>query len=1362
MGRPKKTEAQLLKEAESLRAHIETRDPKRQGRITGDRLSDQRQAEVPDAEDATSGLPVLVAIDAFPIPMVISRLSDGKILYANPIMESVFDIPTGEAIGRITTDFYDDPTDRATLLEELHRYGSVQNREVRVRKPDGETLWVTVSMRSMTHNGEPAIFCVYCDIAKQRRTEAKLKQSEAKLHTLYASSNEAITLLDENAIFRDCNDAALRMFGCKNKAEFCGKRPSEFSPAKQPCGTDSAVLARQLLTTAMEQGIASFEWTHRRLDSNELVLFEVVLFAAEEDGRKVLHAIGRDITRHKKAEDELRKSERRYRAIVEDQTELICRWQPDKTHTFVNEAYCRCFGKRPEELVGHSLMDLIPSEDHAEVLKHFATLSQENPVATHEHLVLAHGDKIRLHQWTDRAFFNSDGNIVEYQSVGRDITDRKRAEDKLRWSEERFRTIVEASKDAVIAINSNGEVVIFNAAAEKMFGCAKETMTGQPLDCLIPEEYRSRHGANVRAFFKSGKPDGAVNQTLELPALRTDGTQFPIELSLSSARYRDQHLVVAIIRDITERREAELELRKFKSVSDRTPHGHAIVDLEGHVLYINEAFAAMHGYRPEELLGQHLSVFHTEEQLKQVEALNKPLAQGGSFSNEEVWHKRRDGSVFPTLMDGIVITDESGSPVFMSGMATDITHHKEADEALRTAEEQLRSTLSSMSDLVFVLDHDGRFIDYHQPSDHEDLYVSPDKFLGVHYSEVLPPHLSKITDSVFSQCMSTGVTQRYDYYLEIDGKTEWFSATMSIRRDTDGKPAGVTTVARNITERKQAEEALLESRDRYRALFEESPVLLREYDLSKALEHLRSLKASGLNDLRAYFDHHPEEVQRCASMARIVALNRASVEFYGARNKEELIARIDETLNTPDHVDHLKEQLIALSEGRIPDSFDKTVKTLSGEIRHLSVHLSVPGWARGSLTRIIYAGTDITERKRIESEKARLQTQLQHTHKMEAVGSLASGIAHDFNNLLTVIFGYTDIAKASLPDHHAAIKSVEMVEQAARQARGVTNALLTFSHKGTAEKTPIDLVESVSDSTQLLRRFLPASIDVSEDFPERSKIWVRADPTQLQQVWMNLAINARDAMPLGGRLHVALRVAPPKDQTASADTPSEKSQSVLVTISDTGKGMSKGTKDRIFEPFFTTKPRGQGTGLGLSVIHAIIQNHDGKIEIESQEGCGTQVCISLPMCVPPSPRSDADRRKRQKPGFGERIIVVEDNEHVRSIITSSLRRQGYEVTGAADTTEALEALNRHGETVSLVLLDLDIPGAGPLRIAEEVHHRKPNVPILIVTGGVGHSATEGGTLENTVLLRKPFPMSKLHECVERILEECSEKEAAEE
>ncbi|MFH1417051.1 MAG: PAS domain S-box protein [Planctomycetota bacterium] len=1596
MGSSKKTKAELLKEVESLRAHIENLESNRLKPAGVERVPDVCGDHATGSEGTASGTPVHTALDALPIPLVICRSSDAVILYVSPMMESVFGVPGGTAIGRRVTDCYGDPADWEVLLGELHRQGSVHSCEVLVRKTDGTLLGAGVSMRPMTYDGQPAVFCAYSDVADR-----------------------------------------------------------------------------------------------------------------------------------KKIEEELRDGERRYQAIVEDQTELICRWRPDGTHTFVNEAYCRCFGKRSEELLGHGLMDLIPRQDHEKVQSHFAALNRENPVASHEHLVIADGGEIRLHQWTDRAIFDSDDNIVEYQSVGRDITERKRAEEELRWSEERFRTVVEASKDAVIAIDADGAVFIFNAAAERMFGRSKKEMAGQPLDCLMPEEHRARHTSYVSSFFGSGKPDGAVGRTLELLALRKDGVQFPIELSLSSARYRDQHLVVAIIRDITSRREAEVELRKFKAISDRTPHGHAIADLDGRLLYVNDAFAEMHGYSPEELLGEHLSVFHTEEQMARVIELIEPLAGGGSFADEEVWHKRRDGSVFPTLMDSIVVTDESGSPLFLSGMATDIsdrkkteeelrrqalvfnnindgvlitdnrgrisdlnpaaerlfgypraellgqtpevldrpeeagqltqsirqsiseeghwggeinivrkdgtericeafvvplrnerhewigtvsvnrdiTQRKEAEVALRTAEEQLRSTLSSMSDLVFVLDQDGKFVDYHQPSDHADLYAPPEKFLGAHYSEILPPDVATLLDSAITQCMSTGESQQYDYALEIAGKTTWYSARTSVRRDADGTPAGVTIVARNITdrkrgeealresearlnnivgqahdsiieigltpegdpcikncneatlrmygytreemigkpiyeldtelsrddlrdidrralteeiaifeaiqtrkdgsrfpveispqivripgqnpirigvqrditerkraeealrasedryrslvevspdliavhteeavvfvnhagvrlleakdpreivgkpvlqfvvpeerdrigkrirgalednrprpldetilaglsgtriavevaavpfvfngeraiqvvardisERKRAEENLRESRNRYQSLFEDSPVLLREVDMSGVLERLRGLQAGGVSDLLAYFDAHPEEVMRCARMARIVAINLASVEFYGARSKEELIARVDDTLSTPGHIDRVKEQLIALSEGRIPAPFDATVKTLSGETRHLSVHLSVPGWAHGGLTTIIYASADITERRRMEEERARLQAQLQHAHKMEAVGALASGIAHDFNNLLTAIFGYTDMAKTSLPDDHSAIRSMEMVEQAAKQARGVTNALLTFSHKGTAEKTPVNLAESVSDTTRLLRRFLPAAIEVSEDLSDHDAVWVRADATQLQQVWMNLAINARDAMPLGGRLHVDLRVVPLDEPMPAADSHATKRPTAIVTISDTGKGMSEETREHIFEPFFTTKPRGQGTGLGLSVIHAIVEDHGGEIQVESQEGCGVQISVSLPCCNPPETLPDEARHRRQKPGHGEHVIVVEDNEHVRSIMTSSLRSQGYEVTAAADTAEATEALKRHGETVRLVVLDLDIPGTGSRAVADEIHRVKPNASVLVVTGGTGLSVAETAHGGNTDLLRKPFSMSELHKRVARMLE----------
>ena len=297
--------------------------------------------------------------------------------------------------------------------------------------------------------------------------------------------------------------------------------------------------------------------------------------------------------------------------------------------------------------------------------------------------------------------------------------------------------------------------------------------------------------------------------------------------------------------------------------------------------------------------------------------------------------------------------------------------------------------------------------------------------------------------------------------------------------------------------------------------------------------------------------------------------------------------------------------------------------------RHCDVVAFSP--KRGYIAAIV---TDATQRRQLED-------QLRQAQKMEAVGTLASGIAHDFNNLLTAIYGYTELAKTFLPGDSPAVESLNMVEQAARQASGVTRSLLTFSRKAPGHKQVLNLTVVINDTVRLLRHVLPASIEVEQIIPPGFDGWVNADAMQLQQVLMNLAVNARDAMPDGGRLGISLHHEPATPAAGSAGPAGAADGSAVLVVEDSGIGMSEETQARIFDPFFTTKPRGQGTGLGMAIIHGIITNHGGTIHVDSKEGRGTRVTVTLPRAEPaPAPPSEPDasghpRHRRRCPRSGD-------------------------------------------------------------------------------------------------------------------------------
>ena len=386
---------------------------------------------------------------------------------------------------------------------------------------------------------------------------------------------------------------------------------------------------------------------------------------------------------------------------------------------------------------------------------------------------------------------------------------------------------------------------------------------------------------------------------------------------------------------------------------------------------------------------------------------------------------------------------------------------------------------------------------------------------------------------------------------------------------------------------------------------------------------------------------------------------------------------------------------------------------------------------------------DIDSRKRAEAERRTLEAELRHAQKMEALGVLATGVAHEFNNFLTAIMGYADVARTSLPPGSPAAIAVDGIEQAVRRAGGVTQSLLTLSRKGLPCKKPIRIGECVGETVRMLRGMLPARIEIATDLSAAADLWVLADSTQLQQVLINLAVNARDAMPEGGRLNIVVR---PGGGLASS---SERCATLIVE--DNGSGMSPAVRVRIFEPFFTTKTADRGTGLGLAIVRRIIDDCGGAIELSTSERQGTRFTVTLPRCESRGAEENDSRPAPIRRGRGERIIVVDDEPQILDILVSTLEAAGYAVIQAADGDTAMKLFRRHHRHVRLAVLDLDLPGKSGTACLREMRAKRPQLAAVLITGG-SRLQLEAHLGPLTRLLPKPFRIHELERAVSQLLD----------
>ncbi len=391
---------------------------------------------------------------------------------------------------------------------------------------------------------------------------------------------------------------------------------------------------------------------------------------------------------------------------------------------------------------------------------------------------------------------------------------------------------------------------------------------------------------------------------------------------------------------------------------------------------------------------------------------------------------------------------------------------------------------------------------------------------------------------------------------------------------------------------------------------------------------------------------------------------------------------------------------------------------------------------------------DITERKSAERRHADLQAQLLQSQKLEAVGALASGIAHDFSNLLTAISGFTTLAKTSLAAEHPALDSLENVEQAAKQASGITKSLLQFTQSTRRVKTTLHLQKTIRECVRMMKRVLPSSIEFREHYSEDT-FWIKADETQIYQVIMNLVINARDALPSGG--------------TIILDTHAGDDSHVIVSLEDTGVGMTQEIARQIFDPFFTTKSQDRGSGLGLSIVHGIVKDHGGDIRVDTAPERGSKFTLVFPLDDPPNVWSAPLHKPALCVGRRETILLAEDEPFVRSALVSRFEDIGFMVCPLKNGNEVMEFCASESPTsVSLAIMDYDLPGRDGLQCVTSLRARFPGLPIVLITGSDVLDSSVADQYE-VEFLRKPFPLATLEQWVFRSLDdaECTEHSNAE-
>jgi PAS domain S-box-containing protein len=509
-------------------------------------------------------------------------------------------------------------------------------------------------------------------------------------------------------------------------------------------------------------------------------------------------------------------------------------------------------------------------------------------------------------------------------------------------------------------------------------------------------------------------------------------------------------------------------------------------------------------------------------------------------------------------------------------------------------------------------------------------------------------------------------------------------------------------------------------------------------DTRRVKEHLR-FQAQVLAQIS-------EPVVAADAEARITYWNDAATRLFGWSEAEALGKNSEELLQTrwPEG----KEGMVTLLTGSGQWQGELIHTTRSGEELVMQASIRLLRDADGQPNGGISVMQDVTARKRIEE-------QLRQSQKMEAIGLLAGGVAHDFNNVLAVILGFTELAARKLPPGHPVGEQLAEVVAASQRASDLTRKLLAFSRKQIIQPRPLDLDGAIAEFSSMLRRILGEDVELAVA-RSRDPLIVRADGVLLQQVLLNLCTNARQAMPSGGRLQLATRRVD-FDELAVARNPWARAGSFAeIEVSDTGLGMDASTRARAFEPFFTTKA--SGTGLGLSTVYGIVQQHGGFLHLESAAGQGTRMRVYLPLAAaarsapstpPPSTARAAGTSPAGEPRGNETILLAEDEPAIRSLVSLMLTELGYRVIATSDGEEAVREYRQHAAEIALVVLDVVMPRMGAPEAYERMREVRPDVKVLFTTGYAPESTQLAELFERTQVpvIEKPFAARTLAERV---------------
>ncbi len=1242
--------------------------------------------------------------------MILDR--DGLFIYETPSVERILHYPAGHLIGRSPMDFIhpdDIPFVQKELGEVYRMENDGQSLEFRAKRSDGTWVYLEAIGTNLIHYpGIGGVVITARDITERKKAEEALLRSEERYRNILDNMQEAYYEVDLEGNFTYFNACAVKRLGYSDE-EMQGMNFRRFVDEEN---------ARSMFETYHKvfqtgEPVGGFDWEAVSKDGERIWVAASVSLMHDEQGAPAgFRGIVRDITERKKAEEALHKSEERYRNILDNMQEAYYEVDLEGTFTYFNLPAITRLGYTGEEMTNMNYRRFTDEETIRKLYEayHGVYLTGKPVTGFEWEVINKYGEKIPVEASISLKYDES-GQPVGFRGMVRDVSDRRKAQDALRRSEEKYRTILQSIQEGYLELDLSGSVTFFNDSICRMLGCPPEEMQGMSYRAFTSADTAKRMYQVFHAIYLTGEP-GVM---LDYEVIRKDGVKRSHELTASLVRDASGSPAGfrGVVRDVTERKRAQEALQRseerWQFALEGAGDGVWDLNLKTGKVFRSPRWKEMLGYAEHEISDssdEWAIHVHPDDREPSDRELDRHLRGESPVYVSEHRIRCKNGSYKWILDRGKLIQwDHDGTPLRIIGTQTDITERKRAEEALRQSEGRYRTIFEHTATANIIVDenHVIRLAN----SKFEKLVGYTRKELEgkmVWTTFVAEEDLKRMKKYHSQRRRKEGAApDSYEFRCSVrSGETRDLFMSVTMIPGTNESVASII----DITDRKKAEEALRQSEERFRDMARLMPETVFETDEYGIITFANQTAFEK-------FQYPPEELDKGLDITHMLA---SEDRARATENIGRVLA--GERLG-------LNEYLARRKDGTTFPALVHAVAIMKN---------GRPSGARGFLI-------DISDKKILEEQFMRAQ-------KMEAIGTMAGGIAHDFNNLLMGILGNVSLMLLSADKSHPFVDRLKNVEEYVRQGSELTKQFLGFARGGKYEVRPTQLGEFIQRGAEMFGR-TKKEIRIHQNIQEG--LWiVEVDRNQMEQVMLNLFVNAWQAMPGGGDLYLSTQNVN-LDESEVAPFGVEPGRYVRVSVTDTGIGMDEAVKSRIFEPFFTTKGKGRGTGLGLASVYGIMKNHKGFVTVESEKGAGSTFTLYLPA----SEKTVQEERQtcgEIRKGQGT-ILLIDDEEVILDVGAEMLKRLGYDVITAAGGRAGIETYRANRDSIDLVVLDMIMPDLGGRETFDGLKEIRPDVNVLLSSGySLNGQAKEIMDKGCRGFIQKPFSLGDLADKIMEILD----------